>query len=255
MDKSIFYKLGLNDKEIEQYLYLIKNGVQTVKQISDKININRTTAYRHLDSLVKKGLAEWIIDERGSKIQATRPENLDLLLNYKKSDVQDIESHLPKFISELNQSKPIRKLETQVRYYKGQEEIQQMIWNTLRTQETMRSYAVLKRREFIDPKFEDEFERQWTDKKLKDRLITKPNRLLYAKTALIKDYRKLLDIRTIPEDKFYITNDIAIYNNIIAIISLEKDNLVGVEIENSEMTKTQKSIFDLVWDVASPIED
>ncbi len=45
-----------------------------------------------------------------------------------------------------------------------------------------------------------------------------------------------------------------IYNNVFAIMSLEKNNLLGVEIENEEIAKTQKSIFDLVWSLGESIK-
>jgi len=60
-----------------------------------------------------------------------------------------------------------------------------------------------------------------------------------------------LDIHIIPKKKYYITNDILIYNDVFAIMSLEKGNLLGVEIENEEIAKTQRSIFDLVWSIGS----
>jgi sugar-specific transcriptional regulator TrmB len=63
MDKLLLYTLGLNDKEIEIYLFLNENGVQTVKQISDKTGINRTTTYRYLESLREKGLITWLIED------------------------------------------------------------------------------------------------------------------------------------------------------------------------------------------------
>lgn len=251
MDNSILYKLGLNDKEIEIYLFLIKSGVQTVKQISDTTGINRTTAYRYLETLREKGLVEWVIDEPGAKIKTTEIENLSFLLNSKKSDVEEIEKGLPQFISNIKSLKPVEKFATQVRYYKGKKGIEQMIWNTLKTKETMRSFTALGRREFINSKFEEEFEEEWVQKKLKDKLITNENRLSYIKNKMVPLYRKTLNVRIIPKKKFYITNDIAIYNDTVSIISLEKDNLVGIEIENAEMSKTQKSIFDIVWEIAN----
>jgi sugar-specific transcriptional regulator TrmB len=254
MNTLILYKLGLNEKEIELYIQLVEGGVQTVKQLSDKTNVNRTTAYRYLDSLGNKGLVEWIIDERGNKIKAAEPENFNLLLNKQKNQIKEIEGLLPNFVAQLKLSKPIQKLQTQIRYYKDKTGIKQMIWNTLRASETMRSYANLKRREYIDSRFEDKFENEWAQKNIKDLIITTPDRLPYVKKAMVKDYKKMLKIRTIPKKKLYITNDIAIYNNTVAIISLEKGSLVGVEIENAEIAKTQKSIFDLVWNIAQPLE-
>lgn len=254
MDTTILSKLGLDKNEIKIYLYLIKNRVQTVKQISETTSVNRTSLYRYLTTLARKGLIEWLIDERGAKVKTTSPDNLSLLFRNKKLQISSIEKELPQLINELSIQKPSEIFHTQIRYYKGKKGIQQLFWNTLQAIETTRSYAPLRRREFIDPSYEDEFENEWADRNLKDKIITNENRMEYITKKLVPVYKKTLNIRIIPKTKFYISNDITIYNNIIAIASLEKDNLVGIEIENKEITKTQKSIFDLVWSVAKSID-
>ena len=253
MDTTILSKLGLDENEVKVYLYLIKSHVQTVKQISETTSVNRTSLYRYLTTLARKGLIEWLIDERGAKVKTTSPDNLSLLFRNKKFQISSIERELPQLINELSIQKPSEIFHTQIRYYKGKKGIQQLFWNTLQTTETTRSYAPLRRREFIDPSYEDEFEQEWANRNLKDKVITNENRAEYIKKRLVPAYKNTLNLRIIPRTKFYISNDITIYNNVIAIASLEKNNLVGVEIENKEIAKTQKSIFDLVWTMAKPL--
>lgn len=253
MIKEILYKLNLNEKEIKLFLSLHKSGVQTIKQISEQTLINRTTAYRILESLEEKGLIEWIIDENGRKVKASPPAHLENLLDNQKRKVAEVERELPKMIEQLALIMPSNKLTTGVRYYKGEKGIRQMIWNTLHTKETTRGYAALERRKYIDPKFEDKFEEEWARRGLHDKVIINDDRSEYIEKEMFSLYQKTLDIRKIPKEKFYLTSDIVIYNNIVAMMSLEKDNLVGVEIENAEITKTQKSLFDIVWGIAEPI--
>jgi len=253
MDITILLKLGLDENEIKIYLYLIKSRVQTVKQISEATLINRTSLYRYLTTLANKGLIEWLMDERGAKVQTTSPQNITVLLKNKKLETSTIEKGLPQLINDLSTQKPSEIFHTQIRYYKGKKGIQQLFWNTLQTTETTRSYAPLRRREFIDPSYEDEFEQEWANRNLKDKVITNENRAEYIKKRLVPAYKNTLNLRIIPRTKFYISNDITIYNNVIAIASLEKNNLVGIEIENKEIAKTQKSIFDLVWTMAKPL--
>lgn len=254
MEKSLLLKLGLNEEEIQIYLSLIKSGVQTIKQVADVTHVNRTSAYRYLDSLSRKGLIEWVIDERGKKVKATSPENLALIIRNQKTQLNQLEVELPQLINQLHLQKSSEKFNTQIRYYQGKKGIQQLFWNVLRSSETTRSYAPLRRREFIDPSYEEELEKEWVARNLKDRVITNEDRMEYVNKNFTGNYKETLDIRIIPKKKFYISNDIIIYDNVMAIASFEKDNLVGVEIENSEIAKTQKSIFDIVWQTASPIK-
>jgi sugar-specific transcriptional regulator TrmB len=253
IDKTLLKKIGLGENEIEIYLALIKTGAQTVKQISEAARINRTTTYRYLESLAEKELIEWIIGKRGQMARATSPDNLNLFLKSRLNGLSDTKNALPSLVSELKKIQPVQKFATQIRYFEGEEGLKQMIWNTLKTKEVLRSYSILGRREVINAKFEDDFENEWVRRGLKDRLITNETKLDYIRDRMVANYKSAINMRIIPSSRFYITNDIAIYNNVVSIASLEKGNLVGVEIENEEIAKTQKSIFEIVWEVAKPI--
>ena len=76
--------LGLTDKQTEIYLLLLKQGVTSLLQLSRLSSINRTTIYRVVEDLKKVNLIEEILDDRGIKVKAVQPENLQLLLNQKK---------------------------------------------------------------------------------------------------------------------------------------------------------------------------
>lgn len=255
LDKTMLTKLGVSKDEIDIFLYLCKSDVESVQQISEAVSINRTTCYRYLESLRAKNLIEWVIDKRGRKVKASSPDNLIFLLEKNKNTITEVENNLLPLISQLKVLKPNKKFDTQVRYFKGEEGVKQMIWNTLCTREPLRSYTILRRREFIDPKFEDKFEYEWVRRGLSDSTITNETRISYIKNRLLAQYRKTVTIKIIPSKKFYISNDIAIYNNIVSIASLEKANLVGIEIENEEIAKTQKSIFDIVWEGAKSLQE
>ncbi|MBU0976276.1 MAG: helix-turn-helix domain-containing protein [Patescibacteria group bacterium] len=253
-NSEVLQKLGLNDKEIVIYLHLTNSGVQSIKQISDATSVNRTTVYRYLESLIKKDLIEWIIGERGRKVQVTPPNNIKLYLSEKKQRLENLEKTIPSLISQLQMIKPIEKFATQVRYYKGEEGIKQIIWNTLQTKGPLYSYTPLGRRDVINPDFEDRFEHEWARRKLIDKVITNETHLDYFRKNLVDSYKKTLEVRILPSDKFYITSDTSIYNNTVSIMSFEKEALAGVEIDNKEMASNQKSIFNIVWEVAKPFK-
>lgn len=253
INNEIFRSLGLNSDEINTYTYLNKAGVQSIKQISTETNINRTTTYRVVESLIEKGLAEWVIGKRGKKVQASPPENITVLLNNRRDKLADIENKLPNLISGLKLQKPVAKFETSVKYYEGVEGAQQMTWNRLKAKGFMRSYTPFGLNEIFGIKHGEAYSKEWVKKKLVDHIITNGTRMEYIKNLAPK-YQGLLKIKVIPAEKFYMTNDISIYNDTVSIISLERKNIVGVEIENPEIARTQKSIFDIVWEVATPIE-
>ena len=251
---AILKELGLSEKEIQLYLVLLSSGVQTIKQIADAAGMNRTTAYRFLEALKHRGLVEWVVGPRGTLVQAAPPDALLVYLHEQEHTFAGLEAALPMTIADLALLKSKKKFSTQVRYFEGQLGIKQMIWNTLKADRLARSYASLTRREVISASFEDEFEREWAKRGMTDRVITNETRKEYMQKKLIPEYHKHLEIRELPAKIYSITNDIIIYNNVFAIMSLEKENLVGVEIENREIAATQQSIFDIVWHIAKPLK-
>ena len=60
---------------------------------------------------------------------------------------------------------------------------------------------------------------------------------------------KLTIRRFIPKDKFPLSSSIIIYDNKVGIVSL-KGKLIGVIIENKEISNTLRSIFNIAWDGA-----
>ena len=48
--------IGLSDKEADVYLAALQLGYSSVQEISQKANINRTTAYTHIKNLISRGL-------------------------------------------------------------------------------------------------------------------------------------------------------------------------------------------------------
>jgi sugar-specific transcriptional regulator TrmB len=248
--RKILKEIGLGEGEIQLYLALQSSGVQTIKQIADTVRMNRTTAYRFLEALKTRGLVEWIVGPRGALIQAAPLEALNVYVQDQKRHLARLEAVLPQVITTLTEARVKKKFSTQVRYFEGELGIRHMIWNTLQTEGQSRSYTMFKRREVISPSFEDDFELEWASKGLKDKVITNETRGEYIRHRLIPDFKKGNEIRIIPSRVYDITNDIIIYNNVFAIMSLEQNNLVGVEIENAEIARTQKSIFDIIWRVA-----
>lgn len=253
MNTETLKNLGLTNKEIVIYLQLVQHGTQAVQDIAKATGINRSSTYRHVEALVNKDLVEWVIHRKRKLAQARDPNSLTSYLDRKKRTLDSIEQQLPTLITQLSQSLPQPILKTQVRYYENQEGAQQIIWNTLKADKMIRSYTPLVRRLFVDRKFEEEFEREWARRGLKDKLITNENRMDYIRNELVPEYRKDLQIRIIPNKKFKVTTDTAIYNNILSVISFEKDNIVGVEIENERIAEDQKALFDIVWETAKSL--
>ncbi|MDH5596551.1 MAG: hypothetical protein OEY44_00480 [Candidatus Peregrinibacteria bacterium] len=57
----------------------------------------------------------------------------------------------------------------------------------------------------------------------------------------------LLEILMVNPKEFNFQNEIAIYGNRVAIISLNPDELIGLIVESKTFADSMKSFFDLAW--------
>jgi len=78
------FELGLNSKEAQIYIALIKLGEVGTSKICAHTSLHRQFVYQFLDSLEKKGLVQNIIVRGRKKFSAKNPEVISKLLDNKK---------------------------------------------------------------------------------------------------------------------------------------------------------------------------
>jgi len=95
-------ELGLNDKEIEVYLTLLKNGKATPATLSKLTKINRATVYNIAKNLQSKGI---IAEDLSGKTLYFTPlplSNLEQIISRPIRELQEKESIVKKAIDELS---------------------------------------------------------------------------------------------------------------------------------------------------------
>ena len=84
---------GFSEKEVIVYIALLELGKGTVRQISSKAGINRTTAYDILGSLSNKGLVSVSGKEPKSEYVVEPPE---AITTYLKKVAEETAEHIKK---------------------------------------------------------------------------------------------------------------------------------------------------------------
>ena len=100
----------------------------------------------------------------------------------------------------------------------------------------------------------DEEKKVFTEEERNEAIKNRKNRkiklkLLYTDIEKSEPETDLTIRKFIPKEKFPLSASFIIYDNKIGIVSL-KGKLVGVIIENKEISNTLRSIFNLAWDGA-----
>jgi len=239
----ILTNLGLTEKEARIYLALLESGSQVVSSIAKQAKINRVTAYDILEKLKKRGLASSFTKARTKYFQATDPEVVASNFEQKSKTFTQTIPELKRIQGETSHPK--------VRYYEGLEGIKTIYQDTL----------TAKSKEILNFSNSEEIRKYWPE--YDEQYVTlRANKNIHLKGIITEDeagkkvknedkqYNR--EMRLISKKAYPFTNEINIYDNKVAIISFGETELIGMIIESQEIAASQRAIFQMCWDFASP---
>lgn len=248
---NLLKNFNLTPKEGEIYLTLLQKGILSPLQLSRSTSINRTTIYRILENLKKAGLIEEVLDEKKTKAKAISPDNFEMLIKQKESEIDKLKQTLPSLKSQLNLIQGMSSPETKVLYYRGQNGLQQLLWNTLNAENEIIGYGYMNWNDVVGKEFAEKLRQEVVIRKRYSREIQNSGSIDLLKTyTTISGYEKFHSARGISKEKITIKHDTYIYNNIFAFSHFIEEEFFGIEIYNAEIVKTQRQIFEILWAIA-----
>lgn len=231
--------LGLRANEAKVYLATLKMGQATVGQIADTIDVQRTFIYDILEELHDKGLI--------SQVEVGKVRHFSALSVEKFKKRQ--EEKLAKFSSILPELKALEKSvgdRPRVQFFEGIEGIKLALEDTLNQPvgSKIRAYATGEGVYEQMPEFLDKYFKERVKKRISMHCLAPDNPVNREHVKHDKDV--LRETILLPENKFPFTNEIDIYGNKVAIMSLQGE-ILAVIIESESIAKTQRAIFELAW--------
>ena len=240
---------GFSEKEVIVYIALLELGKGTVRQISSKAGINRTTAYDILGSLSNKGLVTISGKEPKTEYAVEPPE---AITTYLKRVAEETAEHIKKseaIIPELEllhakQNRP------KIRFYEGREGLEHVYEDTLTSTEPIRAYASVGDMHAGLPGYFPEYYKRRAGKNISIRAIAPKTSMGLERKAL--DTEEKREIAFVPADKYYFSPEINIYDNKIMIASWREK--LGIIIESTEIADAMKKIYELAWAEAKRLD-
>ena len=244
---TILEKLGLNKNEAQIYEVLLNEGSLGVKPILSRTGLKRGNAYYHLDSLKAKGLVETEKDGGRTLFSAKHPEQLELLLAQQKAALSEAEENLHKTLPALRGIFQLSTTKPGVKFFEGQEGIIKIYETLLAQGQSIDSFE--DKGEMVA--FFADYVKEFISKRIKQRIF---NRVIAPSTSPInvsspKEFR---EARLLPVAQFPFRMDIKIVDNLVSLISFQKDNPVGILVENKEIAENFKMLFEMVWKLLEP---
>lgn len=230
------------------FLHLIENGEQTAVQISNKTKIPKTTVYHILEDLIDRKFVEPLLGSRGKKYKA-QEGNFESVAKKKLKSAKDLThmaSLLQKNLPTLSSSS-LQK--TSFRVYEGINGLKQLMWNVLSAKDMIYYYSSADRRKLFGDVWFERFCREFVKRNLWERGFDSMVNAGYAPELdnyyFKTGYHKRTEYKIIKG--LDMTSEIFIYNNVYNMYSWEKNELIGIEIENKFLVESQRKIFEKLW--------
>lgn len=236
METKILEDIGLTQSEIKTYLTLLQIGSTSVGRIIEKSGLQNSVIHRALNSLIEKGVINYILEGKKKIYQATEPEHL---LNYLDEKKEKLEAIIP----ELKKRQNVSQKESAT-IYKGVRGIRE-VYKVLR--ET-------KGKEYLSfgggKMCEEKMGTLWWENHHTKRIANKlSSRQVFDETVkgfgkkLIK--RKLSRVKYLPAD-FAQFQETVIVGEFVAI-SIFTENAYSILIKDKIVAEGYKKHFEILW--------
>lgn len=240
---------GFSEKETTVYLALLELGKGTVRQISSKAGINRTTGYDILGSLANKGLVSVSGKEPKSEYAVEPPEAITSYLKrvseQMSENIKKSETIIPELeLLHAKQNRP------KIRFYEGREGLEHVYEDTLTSSEPIRAYATIDDMHNALPNYFPKYYERRAEKNISIRAIVPETPL--GRERQVHDAEEKRQIAFVPPDKYYFSPEINIYDNKVMIASWREK--LGIIIESSEIADAMKKIYELAWAEAKRLD-
>ena len=238
--------LNFTEKEIATYLGLLELGEARAGEIAKKADLNRTTMYDMLSSLMKKGLISKNIRGNQTYFEALEPkrllsyidreiENTTERLTKKKAEVEKL---LPELISKQYKDSTRPK----VQFYEDEKGMREAYEDTLTSKDPILAYANVETMHEALPNFFPKYYQRRSDAGVFIRAILPRNKSSYERAQ--KDSNEMRNTRFLPQSDSF-TPEVNIYNNKILIASWKEK--MAVIIESKELADFHRTIFERLW--------
>lgn len=236
-------KLGLSDEEARVYVACLEINGGPISVVAKKAGVHRVSCYHTIDKLLDKQLLSQYTKNGVKYVSPEPPEHLLKMTEEKMTLAKSLLPELQLLASALA-FKPT------MRSYEGADGVRKVFEESLSAKGEIQGYTNL--RQFIDfsPQFFEHYTQQKLRKGIKTRFLS-PNTVESVRVMdpfLPKKFnRNLLEILLVNKEQFLFENEILIFNNAVGIVSLKKEELLGVVIESPTFARTMKAVFDLAW--------
>lgn len=249
LKKTVDYlrQLDLETDQINAYLFLLRQGPQTVLSISRGLKTGRTKMYPLLEELANKQLLAINQRHYGTSYEAQTPEVIEFLVSQREQVYQNLRANLPSTLHYLKKLQFESTSTSKIVEYSGIDGFKQMNWNLMKAEKEFRVYKLPDLDKKLGKHFTCKTRDVFNEKKLSSySLANRKNKLNNP-----AEQGQITFLRYIDPKFFTIEFETYIYNNVVSLLSYDNKVISGIEIHNGQLARQQRQLFDILWKQAS----
>jgi predicted transcriptional regulator len=248
-------ELGLSQYEAGVYLTLLENSPTSAGFVAKKLQNSRSTVYAALDKLITKGLVGTTFKNGVKQFVAEHPKRLEEILH---EEQRTVAKRVELFSKMSDQLQFLSRGNTQIPniiFFEGWESLKKIYLNMLMAAPKDSTMYILRSEFYWTPEWKFIFGDDWSENikswRSEKNIFTN---LLINNSAEEKKHLAFYKSRKHTKSRFLSKDqsvkDFALYilGDTVSILSLEKNNSVGVKITNQLLAENFKKIFNGIWD-------
>lgn len=237
---TVLKQIGLGEREARIYLGLLALGEANVQELAEETRLARTSINTPMRKLLQAGIVEFYKKKRRKYYIPARPEKL-LELNKQKSAFFEEHLGMFKLFGEREAGKP------EIRLFEGMEGIKHVFDEILQEKRNFLAITCIEDMQKAASEYFSDFIQRRKVQNLRVRLLT--NRSPESLELKRKDAEELRETRFVPREYRFTTANY-IFGNKIVLLSLKRNPVVAVLIDDRAIAETQRMYFELIWRVA-----
>ncbi len=247
-------ELGLSHYEAGVYLVLLEHSPTSASFIAKKLRYSRSTVYAALDKLTAKGLVGTTYKNGIKQFIGQQPKRIGEILH---EEQRAVAKRVELFAKMSDQLQFLSRSNTQIPniiFFESRESLKKIYINMLQAAPKNATMHIIRSEFYWTPEWNFIFGDEWhtrvknwrSERNISTQLIINDSKeerkhLPFYKSRKYTSSRFLAKDQTVKDFALYILGDT------VSILSLEKNNSVGVKITNQALAENFKKIFKGLW--------
>jgi len=219
--------------------------------VAKRASLGRPLTYKILDDLIVKGVVEK--KDTGGKIALfapVHPRELEVLFEKKKTEIDQMKKAFDESVGQMISKYNLFIGKPNVQFFEGKEGALQVALDSLNSETDICSFLDTETLMKIYPEINKEYVEKRTKNNIKKKIISTDSP--FVREIAKNDDKNLTEQRVIKQNVNFATV-VMIYDNKVSSITMDPNRMIGVIIEDPDIYKTNKALFDYIWETAQQV--